>query len=82
MAKAKAKTAPKAKPKAKAKKQSAGSKGEEALAAQLSEEGVRQKQLLLKAEAEREARVEHLQQVAARCQRHRQRWKDRRRRRS
>ena len=39
-AKAKAKTAPKAKPKAKAKKQSAGSKGEEALAAQLLAAGV------------------------------------------
>lgn len=37
---AKAKTAPKAKPKAKAKKQSAGSKGEEALAAQLLAAGV------------------------------------------
>jgi very-short-patch-repair endonuclease len=37
---AKAKTAPKAKPKAKAKKQSAGSKGEEALAAQLRAAGV------------------------------------------
>jgi len=37
---AKAKTAPKAKAKAKAKKQSAGSKGEEALAAQLRAAGV------------------------------------------
>ncbi len=37
---AKAKTAPKAKAKAKAKKQSAGSKGEEALAAQLLAAGV------------------------------------------
>ena len=37
---AKAKTAPKAKPKAKAKRQSSGSKGEEALAAQLRAAGV------------------------------------------
>ena len=37
---AKAKTAPKAKPKAKAKRNSAGSKGEEALAAQLRAAGV------------------------------------------
>jgi len=40
MVKAKTKAKPKAKPKAKAKKQSAGSKGEEALAAQLQAAGV------------------------------------------